>query len=196
MKIESVAIKSLMLDPENARTHSARNLDIIKNSLERFGQRKPVVVWQGTIIAGNGTVQAAKSLGWEKIEVSKAPAEWTFDEARAYALTDNRSSDLSDWDPDILKDQLIELDSVGWEVDDLGFAHLMPPIDQDAEWEGMPDFDSENKWAAFKTTVHFPTEANAIAFFKLIDRPKAAVVWYPEGDGHVGASVFDRHVTE
>jgi ParB-like chromosome segregation protein Spo0J len=64
-----IAIADLSLDPNNARKHSQRNLDAIAASLKQFGQRKPIVVHRGVVLAGNGTVEAAKTLGWTEIEL-------------------------------------------------------------------------------------------------------------------------------
>jgi len=196
MKIELVSIKTLTRDPENARKHSERNVKVIGASLEKFGQRKPIVVWKNIVLAGNGTLEAAEKIGWEKVSITRAPSEWTFDEARAYALTDNRTSDLSDWDHSMLADQLVELDNVGWDVEELGFATLEPPTNPYQEWEGMPDFNQTSKESDFKVTVHFKNEDDVDAFFAIIERPKKASMWYPEGDGHIGSSVFERYVSE
>ena len=43
MKIESVLIDDLTLDPANARKHDDKNLKAIAESLKQFGQRKPIV---------------------------------------------------------------------------------------------------------------------------------------------------------
>jgi len=131
MKIETRPIDSLKRDPENARTHDKRNIDAIASSLDKFGQRKPLIVTPvGTILAGNGTWAAAKQLGWSEITVSVTPADWDYATAKAYALADNRTAELADWDTSVLASQLIELDSVGWEAKDLGFdADLTPPTD-------------------------------------------------------------------
>ena len=130
MQIEKVAIKDLKQDPENARTHDSTNLKAIAGSLELFGQRKPIVITDtGIIMAGNGTVQAAKQLGWTHMDATRLPADWTPDKAKAYALADNRTAELADWDPKILADQLIELDAVGWDVSAFGFDELNPLID-------------------------------------------------------------------
>jgi DNA modification methylase len=131
MKLETVPISSLTLDPENARKHSQKNIDAIAGSLTTFGQRRPLVVWENIIIAGNGTVEAAKSIGWDKIEITRVPTDWTHDQARAYALADNRTAELAEWDNDILASQLIELDSVGYEIGDWGFEPLTPPEEID-----------------------------------------------------------------
>ena len=133
MKLETVAIESLTLDPNNARKHSKRNLDAIKESLSKFGQRKPIVVHNGVVIAGNGTLEAAKTLGWKEIGVSVCPDDWDADTAKAYALADNRSSELAEWDDKILSTQLLDLDDMGWNIEALGFER---PV--------LPDFKPED----------------------------------------------------
>lgn len=122
MKIEKVKIASLSTDPENARKHSSKNINAIAASLTNFGQQRPLVVWDNIIIAGNGTVEAAKSLGWTDISIIRVPADWTSDQARAYALADNRTAELAEWDPETLAGQLVDLDSMGFNVAELGFT--------------------------------------------------------------------------
>ena len=129
LRVETVAIANLISDPDNARKHSKKNIDSIVGSLKKFGQRKPIVATAGNIvIAGNGTLQAAKEIGWTEIVVAYTPTDWTFEQARAYALADNRTAELGDWDSDKLAMQLIELDSVGWELADIGFPKLDPSV--------------------------------------------------------------------
>lgn len=113
-------VGELTLDPDNARTHDERNIEVIADSLRRFKQRKPIVVQTGgKVRAGNGTLTAAKSLGWTHIAVV------TIDEkdsdAAAFAITDNRTSELAEWDYKSLVDVVTkyDLDPV---QDALGFS--------------------------------------------------------------------------
>ena len=121
MNIQKLSIAQLSLDPQNARKHSQRNLDAIAASLDKFGQRKPIVIHKGVILAGNGTVEAAKSLGWTDIDAVEVPSEWDDETAKAFALADNRSAELAEWDESILAKQLLELDAGGWDINELGF---------------------------------------------------------------------------
>ena len=131
MKLETISIDELKLDPNNARTHDNENLEAIAGSLTQFGQRKPIVVTGANIvIAGNGTLEAAKQLGWSEIVVAYTPHNWSYEDARAYALADNRTAELAEWDNDKLAMQLIELDAVGYELDDVGFQKLEPPTEE------------------------------------------------------------------
>lgn len=143
MKLETWLIANLVPDPQNARTHDKRNLDAIAASLEKFGQRKPIVITaEGIILAGNGTVQAAKQLGWKQVEVTITPKEWDYATARAYALADNRSAELAEWDTSVLASQLVELDAEGWDIGKLGFD-VPEPTEPIVEDEGPLTFDEE-----------------------------------------------------
>jgi DNA modification methylase len=133
MKIETLAIKDLTLDPQNARQHDPKNLKAIEGSLAQFGQRKPIVITEANVIvAGNGTVTAAKNLGWEKIEAVRVPADWSKDQVKAFALADNRTAELATWAPEVLAAQLIELEDAGFEIADFGFDKVEPEIDPDS----------------------------------------------------------------
>ena len=105
MKVERVPIESLVGDPANVRKHDQKNLDAIKGSLARFGQQKPVVVGaNNVVIAGNGTVAAALSLGWKEVAIVRS--ELIGPDATAYAIADNRTAELATWDDDALAQQL------------------------------------------------------------------------------------------
>jgi hypothetical protein len=116
MNIEHLPIASLSPDPANARRHPQRNLDQIKSSLQRFGQQKPIVVDSSNIVrAGNGTLAAAKALGWKTIAAVRSELPKT--ELTAYAITDNRSAELAEWDAEILSATLADT-----EIGDVGFS--------------------------------------------------------------------------
>jgi ParB-like chromosome segregation protein Spo0J len=113
----AVQLDVLTPDPENARVHTDRNLDSIAASLRAYGQRKPVVVQKRedefVVRAGNGTVEAARRLGWDEI------AAVVMDEddvtAAAYGLADNRTAELASWDEGMLAKLLGRISS---EADD------------------------------------------------------------------------------
>lgn len=103
----AVAIDDLTPDPHNARRHNERNLQTIAASLQTFGQVKPIVITdEGIVIAGNGTIEASRTLGWTHVAAVKFP---NADQARAYALADNRTAELAEWDLAVLDEQIAEL---------------------------------------------------------------------------------------
>lgn len=140
-----VPVDQLTPDPRNARRHDRRNVDAIAASLREFGQRRPLVVTQdGIVLAGNGTLEAARSLGWSTITVTRTPPGWDYERARAYALADNRTAELATWDAAVLADQLLELDAAGWELGDLGFDPMTPPAgDGDVVEDLIPEPPAE-----------------------------------------------------
>ena len=101
MQIERIAISELSCDPSNARKHPERNIATIVASLKRFGQQKPIVVDLSKVVrAGNGTLEAARSLGWTHLDCVKTDLKGS--DAIAYAIADNRTAELAEWDDDIL----------------------------------------------------------------------------------------------
>ncbi len=143
MEIESVLISELKFDPSNARLHGPENIAAIAGSLETFGQRRPLVVRDDVVIAGNGTLTAATSLGWTEILVTQVPANWSDDQARAYALADNRTAELAKWDSACLAEQVNELNIVGYDLSEFGFTALR----QDEPLIDFPAFDDETATA-------------------------------------------------
>ena len=133
MKLETIKIASLTPDPQNARTHDDTNLKAIQGSLKEFGQRKPIVITQdNTIAAGNGTVAAAKELGWTEIQAVRVPADWDADRIKAFALADNRTAELASWNPEVMASQLIDLQEAGFDIEEFGFELQEPAIDPDS----------------------------------------------------------------
>lgn len=116
-----VAIADLHQDPANVRKHSERNLASIKASLARFGQQKPVVVGKNNVVlAGNGTLAAAMSLGWTEIQIVRTTLSGT--EATAYAIADNRTAELAEWDDQALAETLRSLQSEDFDLEAVGFT--------------------------------------------------------------------------
>ena len=140
MKVEILPIAEFTADPENARLHDDRNLEAIARSLKAFGQQKPIVVDRdGIIVAGNGTVAAASSLGWTEVAVVRTGLDK--DEARAYAIADNRTAELATWDEERLALTLGELDidlagAVGFSEEEL--AAMLEPFDASEVVEEEP----------------------------------------------------------
>ena len=99
MQIERIEIAKLSGDPANARKHGEQNIATIVASLKRFGQQKPIVIDSSDCVrAGNGTLDAARSLGWTHLDCVRTDLKGS--DAIAYA--DNRTAELAEWDDDVL----------------------------------------------------------------------------------------------
>ena len=96
-------------------------VDAVAASLREFGFRSPIVVdGDGVIICGHTRLKAAQKLGLAKVPVHVAK-DLTPEQVRAYRIADNKTSDLSDWDYDILPIELSELQDAGFDLDLLAF---------------------------------------------------------------------------
>lgn len=132
MKIERVPLSELHVDPANARHHSAKNLEAIKGSLARFGQQGPIIVdAHGVCVAGNGRLLAARALGWTHLEVVRTDLGDV--DRVAFALADNRTSELATWDPEALavhlralQDEDFDVSEIGWDEGDLKIPDFQP----------------------------------------------------------------------
>lgn len=108
MKIETVPLEELTLDPANVRRHGPRDLEAIKASLTRFEQQEPLIVdKRGVVRGGNGRLQAMRELGWTEAQVVYTDLEGA--EATALAIALNRTGELSGWDVEALSGVLAAL---------------------------------------------------------------------------------------
>jgi hypothetical protein len=98
-------------DPDNAKLHPDESVDAIASSLAAYGQYKPVVFWMRDgvpiVKAGNGTLRAAKKLGWERLAMTEFKG--TERDAKTIALLDNKIPELAPWNPTVLAAQVAEL---------------------------------------------------------------------------------------
>ena len=149
LNVESIAIDSVSQDPANVRKHDERNMESIIASLRRFGQQTPIVIdAKGIVRKGNGTLQAAKQLGWTTIDA--VTTELSGAEATAYAIADNRTSELSEWDVPALALQLEELQlempelalDTGFNADEIKTMIAGASKDDEAGSDGAVDADS------------------------------------------------------
>jgi len=141
MEIIKLGIDEVFQDPNNANQHDQRSIDAIAGSLRKFGQQKPIVVGEkGVILAGNGTHAAAKSLGWKDIAVVKSTLK-DF-QAMAYALADNQTSKLADFDAEILNAQIELIAANDLDIDFSDFGFELPDLDGGESSEGLTDDDA------------------------------------------------------
>jgi ParB-like chromosome segregation protein Spo0J len=150
----AIDIEAISYDPTNARKHDEKNLETIKSSFVKFGQRSPIVCQktEGGIIvrAGNGRLRAAKELGWK--EIAAVVIEEDNVTATGYSILDNRSGELSEWDQDILKDLMvslkeedIDLEEIGFDVKDLEQLDFDLSLDTIADPESKEDGNKDKK---------------------------------------------------
>lgn len=108
--------------PRNPRTHSDQQLAKLKASILNFGFTAPVLVDEaGFILGGHARVQAAKELSLATIP-TRVISGWTKAQKRAYVIADNKLSQLSAWDQDLLKAEMELLIQEEFDIEATGFS--------------------------------------------------------------------------
>jgi len=141
LKIEYLPIDALTPYEKNARHHSDFDINIIANSIEQFGFKDPVGIWskKNLIVEGHGRVLAAKKLGLEVVPCIRLD-DLTDEQRKAYALTHNRSAEMSVWDVSTLDEELRALEGE-FDLESLGFKEF---LDDEPEPEVTDDdFDED-----------------------------------------------------
>lgn len=144
-----VDVDELVQDPENERAHPVRNIAAIRASLATYGQQKPVVyhVRDGArvVIAGNGLLAAARSLGW--VEVAAVEFKGSIDEARGFRVADNRTAELAEWDNKLLAETLKHFAEIGDDLftatgfDDEDLTRLLESMEEPEPPPTFPKLD-------------------------------------------------------
>ena len=121
MKIEQRKIEDVKPYSKNPRANDAA-VDAVAKSIQQFGFRQPLVVdEQYVIVVGHTRWKAAKRLGLTHVPVHVA-TDLTPEQIKAYRIADNRLGELSQWDLDLLPQELSELDAVNFDLDVIGFS--------------------------------------------------------------------------
>ena len=172
MNIETIKIKKLKLDEKNVREHSERQIELLANSLDTFGQRKPIVInSKNVVVAGNGTLIGAEKLGWTTIQVVRVPNDWTQEKIRAFAIADNSIADLSSFDNQNLMVQLedlkpvINLDNIGF--DETALTDLQNKLDKANlnTFDELTEYEDDNK---FILLVELENESKQQAVYNML----------------------------
>ena len=138
LQIEYLPIKELHPYPNNARKHQKDDVNAIAKSIEAFGFNDPIGIWSknNIIVEGHGRLEAAKQLKLKEVPVIRLD-NLTDEQRRAYALAHNKTAELSEWDLDLLADELdtifeLDMDDFGFgEADDSSLDKLEPDDDED-----------------------------------------------------------------
>jgi ParB-like chromosome segregation protein Spo0J len=121
MQVEERPITSIRPYEQNPRLNDSA-VDAVADSIQEFGFRQPIVVdEQGAIIVGHTRYKAALKLGMDKVPVHVAVG-LTPAQAKAYRIADNQTATLSQWQDDLLAQELLHLQQMDYDLDLTGFS--------------------------------------------------------------------------
>ena len=124
MEIEWIAVDEVIPYENNPRKNEA-SIDKVAASIKEFGFKQPIVIDKnGIIVVGHTRLEAAKQLGWEKVPCIRAN-DLTDEQAKAYRLADNKVGESSEWEFNLLGEELgsifeIDMSEFGFEEITLG----------------------------------------------------------------------------
>jgi len=142
-------INELKNDHKNARKRTDRSSALIKESLQKYGAGRSIVIdEENRILAGNGTIAGARAVGIKNVRVIETEGDEIIavkrkglseDQKVGLALADNRTSDLSEWDKEMLHQLSDDHDIEPWFTKEdlaeiLGEPNIIPS-------EGLTDPD-------------------------------------------------------
>ena len=116
MNVENMKVKDLIPYEENAKKHDETQIKNVMESIRQFGFAQPIVVDKdNVIIIGHCRLIASKRLHMTEVPVVRME-NLTEEEVQKLRLLDNKLNE-SEWDFDLLADQIPELDFEGFDID-------------------------------------------------------------------------------
>lgn len=141
MQIESLLLSEIVPYGNNVKKHPKYQIEQIKESIETFGNNDPIAIDENNvIIEGHGRYLALKELGYEEVPVIRLK-HLSEDQKRAYILAHNKITLNTDFDMDLLKQELttimdIDMTQFGFSVNLLASplrGEEYDPIEEEGE---------------------------------------------------------------
>jgi DNA modification methylase len=121
MKIEIADINTIKPYENNPRKLKDLAIEKVAMSLKEYGFRQPIVVDKDRIIVvGHTRFRASKKLGFKEVPITIAD-NLTPEQINAYRIADNRTAEESEWDNELLKMEIKDLEAKDFKLDLLGF---------------------------------------------------------------------------
>lgn len=115
IKLEKRKVADLIEYEMNPRRND-KAVDAVRESIIKFGYANPIIInGENVILAGHTRLRALKELGKEEADCVVVPY-LTEQEERAFRIADNRSSEFSSWDGDLLDAEMREISADDWEA--------------------------------------------------------------------------------
>lgn len=139
MEIVNKKLSELKLYEKNPRKND-NAVDYVAKSIEQFGFKVPIVIDKNNvIIAGHTRYKASEKLGLNEVPCIIAD-DLTDEQVKAFRLADNKVSEMSEWDYDLLNMELDDI--VGIDMEDFGFLDINAD-DYGTDFD-LPDGDKSN----------------------------------------------------
>lgn len=116
MDIRNISVKDLIPYERNTKKHDKTQINNVAESIKQYGFVQPIVIDKNNVVViGHCRLLAAKQLKMKEVPCV-CVEDLTEEQVRALRIVDNKSNE-SEWDFDILPDELAELDLSGFDFD-------------------------------------------------------------------------------
>lgn len=137
-----VAVDKITPSPRNTKKHPQSQINNVAKSIERFGFVQPLVLDENNeIIIGHCRLSASKKLGMKEVPCVYVE-NLTEEDVRALRILDNKLNE-SDWDLDLLEEELQDIDLGDFEDLDFGIEEETENIE--IVEDEAPEVDEENE---------------------------------------------------
>ena len=124
LEVKYLSINDLVPYANNPRTHTDNQVTQVASSIKEFGFNNPILIDEGKgVIAGHGRLAAAKKLGLETVPTITLTG-LTEAQRKAYVIADNKLTENSRWDYDLLSIEIERLKELDFELSELGFSEV------------------------------------------------------------------------
>lgn len=214
LNLEYLPLDALSLDPENARLHKPGQIKQIARSIEAFSFNSPILIdRERKVVAGHGRLLACRHLGWTEVPVVRLD-HLSPEQARAYAIADNRLSETSTWDETLLAGHLkvlseldldFSLEATGFTIGEIDLkiqgldeGSQTPDPDDAPAPVGPPVAKLGEVWTLGRHKLLCGDALDTVSYARLMGEDRAAMVFTDPPynvpiDGHVSGLGKVRH---
>lgn len=158
MQIIQKKIKDIHPYEKNPRVISDVAIEKVANSIKEFGFKVPIVIDKdGTVVTGHTRLKAAEKLGMTEVPCIVAD-DLTPEQIKAFRLADNKVSEFSEWNLDLLNSEIEILDI---DMEKFGFDQNVSNIEN-----GSEEYKEEELNFKYEIIVECDNESQQAKVFK------------------------------
>lgn len=143
MEVREMQLDELKEYEHNPRYISQDAVEKVAESIKEFGFKVPIIVDEyNTIVTGHTRKRAAEFIGLKTVPTIVA-SDLSDEQIKAFRLADNKVSEFSEWNEELLQEELKsleqEMDLFGFDIKDMEMPDFQP-VDEDTQ-PALDEFD-------------------------------------------------------